>query len=506
MKKICSVFMILLWFSFAIAMDLSKELESLKNSEQISNDSLFTILSNWNSFPKIDSTDSFVSSYNVVKDTINAPYVLYIPKNYKTTKASPLLVYLHGGVGRSSFMEERVELAKNNPFLELARKNDWLLLIPFANLHCMWWEDSGRNNVKELIVKTKKKYNVEDNKVFVTGVSDGGSGSYHFALTDPSYFASFYPLIGMMSVGNIETQRSVFIPNLQNRFIYAINNEKDRLYPTHKMKKMIEIATKVGANVLYKEYMDFGHDISFIQDEMINLSTFMNSNPRNSFSNKIYWETAQNDYNRCDWLEICKTDTLMEKKKWQNKPNVKLKDERILFGFRNDNSYKKKGVKIDHVFEGNSAYEMGLRSNDIVIEMDEIKTENIDQLIQLRDKKSRGDKYSLTVLRDRKELLLSGQFPEVKLYDAFQYLKRSGAIDANYFGNHFDIKTSRISEFNLYIHPSMVNLDNPITVEVNGKEYFNGKINIDRDFMVSNFEKHFDRTALWVNKIHITLK
>ena len=148
---------------------------------------------------------------------------------------------------------------------------------------------------------------------------------------------------------------------------------------------------------------------------------------------------------------------------------------------------------------------MGLKKDDIVIEMDGKAVENIEKLSELKTYKKRGDNVSLTVLREDKEAELSGKFPEVEFNDAFSYDLPSGAVKVKSWGNHFEIETSRIDELAIYINPDMVNLRNPVTVNINGKEVFNEHIEIDRKFMIENFQKNFDRKAIWVNKIIIKL-
>lgn len=143
---------------------------------------------------------------------------------------------------------------------------------------------------------------------------------------------------------------------------------------------------------------------------------------------------------------------------------------------------------------------MGLKTNDVIIKMDNIEAENIGALIELRSKKKRGDRFTLTILRKDVEIILAGKFPEVTRYNSLYYSIPSGVVKAKYFANHFEIETSRISEIAIYIHPEMVNRDIPVIINVNGTEIVNKKVSIDRNFMVDNFIENLDRRAVWVYK------
>ena len=183
-----------------------------------------------------------------------------------------------------------------------------------------------------------------------------------------------------------------------------------------------------------------------------------------------------------------------------------MENKRIQFGFYHDDKFEGKGVKVGNIIEDSTADSMDLKKADIVIKMDGKDVENIEKLSELKTFKKRGDEVSLIVLREDKEVKLFGQFPEVEFYDAFILNKPSGAVKAKYWGNHFEIETSRIDELAIYIHPGMVNLKNPVTVNINGKEVFNDIISIDREFMVENFLNNFDRKALWVKRIIIRIE
>ena len=83
---------------------------------------------------------------------------------------------------------------------------------------------------------------------------------------------------------------------------------------------------------------------------------------------------------------------------------------------------------------------------------------------------------------------------------------RSGAVKAYYHNNHFSIETSRVKEIELLISPVMVNLQNPVKVTVNGKEVFNKKINADKAFVLESFKTNFDRQALPVTSIKLSIE
>lgn len=86
---------------------------------------------------------------------------------------------------------------------------------------------------------------------------------------------------------------------------------------------------------------------------------------------------------------------------------------------------------------------------------------------------------------------------------AFDFPRKSGAIEASYKDNVFRLKTSRVSELSIFISPEMVDMDQPVSIYVDGKKVYHQKPTYDRDFLLKNFNKHKDRKALWVEEISL---
>lgn len=79
------------------------------------------------------------------------------------------------------------------------------------------------------------------------------------------------------------------------------------------------------------------------------------------------------------------------------------------------------------------------------------------------------------------------------------------AVEANFNQNTFNVRCSMVKEAELFISKDMADLLKPITVIVNDKVVFNGIVPIDKAFMISNFRRYRDKTALWVNRITINV-
>jgi pimeloyl-ACP methyl ester carboxylesterase len=89
--------------------------------------------------------------------------------------------------------------------------------------------------------------------------------------------------------------------------------------------------------------------------------------------------------------------------------------------------------------------------------------------------------------------------------EAFHFPRKSGAVKAGYKNNRFTIKTSGVKSIRLYLSPEMIDFTRPITIVLNNKKVFYKKMNYNKAFLLDDFERNFDRRALWVNGIDLKL-
>ncbi|MBW6515130.1 MAG: PDZ domain-containing protein [Candidatus Cloacimonetes bacterium] len=483
------------------AMSLEQFVKEQYNNESISSDSLYTVFKNYTDFEQPEELAILIKDYHTINDTLQAPFVYYLPSGYRADKKTPLLIYLHGGVSRPEFIEDYYDNLHHSPFLKIANEKNWILLFPMANIQTAWWSEKGIENIMYQIRFLKERFNVDDNRIYLSGFSDGASGSFHLGMTTPNDFAAFYPLNGNMLVGTIVTGYPTYTTNLRNRYHRVINTDLDFLYPADKMRLLIKTAQDMGANIFYLEYWGIGHTYDYAEYDLPLMIEDMEKQVRNIFQPSLYWETTDPRWGRCDWLEILEIDTLSAAQDWHCHNTVLLPDDRVTFGFYDDNDFTGYGVRISNIVDNSVSEEIGLISGDVIISMDGIETETINDLLNIRNDKKRGDEFHLTIIRDQEEIILEGAFPPVTYHEHFNYQQKSGALKALYRGNVFHIESSRVAKLAVYIHPGMVNLDIPIRIFVNEREIFNDFIEIDREFMTVNFLNNKDRSVLWIKKL-----
>jgi hypothetical protein len=212
---------------------------------------------------------------------------------------------LHGGVGRD--LQGEFGTA-GDAVTRIPGSFPQIYVLPNAWDRSMWWEQSQGKNIPAILDRVKRMYNVDENRVYMTGISDGATGSYFFAFREPTPFSSFLPLNGQMLVlsnPEVRPDGDMFANNAANKPFFAVSGGKDPLYPAASVRPFVEHLRELGAEVEYHVQEEAGHNTQWWPEEKDAYDAFVRAHPRNPLPDHLSWETERTDrYNRIDWLVI----------------------------------------------------------------------------------------------------------------------------------------------------------------------------------------------------------
>jgi hypothetical protein len=228
------------------------------------------------------------------------PNTIDVPAEYDPAKKWPVRVQLHGGIGRE---ESHADHGTNR----IAGEPE-IYLFPAAHAGAAWWHWNQVRNVLALLARVKQTYNVDESRVYLTGVSDGGTGTWFFAMRDPTPFAAFLPLIGdpgVLANRSARPDGQLYPVNAINRPVFAVNAKDDPLYPVEAVMPWITMFKTAGVDLTFRPRDCCGHDVSWWSDVRPEYEAFVHAHPRVTYPDRISWETDRTDrYNRMAWLVI----------------------------------------------------------------------------------------------------------------------------------------------------------------------------------------------------------
>jgi hypothetical protein len=247
-----------------------------------------------------------VYSKNVPKGTLKGRhgafnYWLVVPETYDPAKRYQVRVQLHGGVMRGD------SSLRGDGTVRLAGAEQ-IYIMPAGWSEAPWWSDRQVKNLRAILDDVKSEYNVDENRVVVSGVSDGGTGVYFIAMRDTTPYASFLPLNGYVLVlrsPELGIPADLFLNNLRDKPLFIVNGGKDPLYPIDIVEPSIVHMSRGGVPIVYRPRVEAGHDTSWwpaLKDEF---EAFVRTHPRVPLPDMLTWETSDTrTWNRAHWLVI----------------------------------------------------------------------------------------------------------------------------------------------------------------------------------------------------------
>jgi hypothetical protein len=253
--------------------------------------------------------EGVVQLSNRTADGVEHNYAVTIPANYDPARRYQVRFQLHGGVGGRTDNKPRgngqIGTLSGNGSGEGAGAEQFYV-IPYAWNDEPWWSDDQVQNLHAIVDDLKRRYNVDENRVVVAGVSDGGTGAYFVAMRDTTPYASFLPLNGYIMVlanGEIDDGRN-FPNNLRCKPLFVVNGGKDRLYPISIVEPYTRHLMKNGVQIDYHPQPDGEHNTKWWPEIQGPFEKFVADHPRDPDPDKLTWEAADTVNNRAHWLVL----------------------------------------------------------------------------------------------------------------------------------------------------------------------------------------------------------
>ncbi len=244
-------------------------------------------------------------SIRIAADGTRFPFIFLVPDNYDPTHRYPVEFMLHGGVSRPEWEPGGGWWRRG---FDSLKQPDRIVVVPASWVDAFWWHENQAENLPAILNTLKASYNIDEDRVTLTGVSDGGTGAYFFAFKQPTPWAAFLPYIGHPGV--LRNQQSgggyrLYFENLMSKPLFIVNGENDRLYPASSVAPFIEILAEEGVDHIWKVIPEGGHNTNWLPDEAPMIEQFKQDNPRNALPERVQWVADRTDkFNRNLWVQI----------------------------------------------------------------------------------------------------------------------------------------------------------------------------------------------------------
>ena len=183
-------------------------------------------------------------------------YLLFRPKDTDTNQSLPLVLSLHGGGPRRKFEDLLEPYAPGFDYglgrfvaEETQRAHPSLVLAPWSNQR--GWDEENQRLVLGVIEALRREFAIDGRRIYITGQSMGGFGTWSMITAHPETFAAAVPICGGGTPRDAARAR--------NAPVWALHGSGDGVVPVAQSRDMITALQKSGAKPIYWEYKDATH-------------------------------------------------------------------------------------------------------------------------------------------------------------------------------------------------------------------------------------------------------
>jgi poly(3-hydroxybutyrate) depolymerase len=240
-------------------------------------------------------------------DDTEQPYGLYLPKNFKPSKKYPLVIMLHGAGSNHRLALRRV-FGKSNATGETDveatryfpewKDVDFIVASPYAR-GTMGYQGIAERDVMDVLADVKRRFSIDEDRVYLTGLSMGGGGALWIGLTRPDIWAAIAPVCPAPPEGTEE-----LAPNALNTPVHFFQGGADPVVKPEGTREWVKRLKDLGTNVEYTEYPGVQHNSweNAYKDEAV--FDWFKQFRRNHFPDRVRFATSRYKYKDAYWVQI----------------------------------------------------------------------------------------------------------------------------------------------------------------------------------------------------------
>ena len=442
------------------------------------------------------------------RDGLEHGYVVRVPESYDPAVRYPVIVYLHGGVSRPK-REDGTWWRRE----ERLARDDAIVVAPVSWNESLWWQDSQIENLAGVLNDLKRTWNIDENRAYLIGISDGATGIFYQAMKATTPWAAFLTLNGhplVLANPASDVDGDLHVTNLRNKPLFVVNGGRDPLYPAASVVPFMRLFQQAGVFLDFRPQPEAGHDVSWWDDEKPAMDAFMTERARRPLPARLSWETERTDrYNRAHWLVITELGEV------EGEPDLPAHNTIVdpaqgiqlginMIGQMVDGS----GLRVLEVGPDSLASAAGMVNDDTIVEVDGVRAPSVEDLRQALVGFAPGQQIPMVIQRGSERIDMILDYPAEAAPQGRQAFPRTlapGRVELDQRRNAVTAYTRGVRRFTLLISPEQFDFTQPITVTVNDVTAFEGMVEPDIEALLRWAAIDQDRTAMYGAELDIAV-
>lgn len=178
---------------------------------------------------------------------VKMDYLISLPEGYDQKEKWPLLLFLHGAGERGENLD-LVTIHGPPMLLKNGKKFPFIVVSPQCPKEQLW----QAVELTALLNEIEEKYRVDKDRIYVSGLSMGGFGTWSLAAYTPYRFAALVPICG--------GGEKFWVKKLKHLPIWVFHGAKDTAVPLERSQSLVDVLKRVGSDVKFTVYPEAGHN------------------------------------------------------------------------------------------------------------------------------------------------------------------------------------------------------------------------------------------------------
>jgi len=201
-------------------------------------------------------------------------YQVYVPADYHSKKSWPVILFLHGAGERGSDGLLQTDVGIGHAIRQNPSRFPFIVVFPQCPREKIWGEPDMQSLAMGALDAAITEFHADRARVYLTGLSMGGFGTWETAARNPGRFAAIAPVCGGVQPIKEWPQLRVILvddPKITDPFaelaskigktpVWIFHGDADQAVPVEQSRQMAAALKTAGANVKYTEYPGVDHN------------------------------------------------------------------------------------------------------------------------------------------------------------------------------------------------------------------------------------------------------
>jgi len=203
-------------------------------------------------------------------------YQVYVPANFASQKPWPVILFLHGSGERGSDGLLPTAEGLGNAIRRNSSRFPFVVVFPQCTENHTWGEPEMRARALAALDHSMKEFHGDRRRVYLTGLSMGGYGTWDFAMAEPGRFAALVPICSGLRPAPDWSELRVHLPaeakdadadpyaevarRIGKTPVWMFHGDADDAVPVEESRQMAAALKAAGADFKYTEYPGVGHN------------------------------------------------------------------------------------------------------------------------------------------------------------------------------------------------------------------------------------------------------